>query len=796
MKMQTFLVGKDFSDTLTNVLISLHSSISNCSFQYIGNNSDIWNNIIPILFPLFIITSNPIITVSDDINLPLNTPYSLVIKENEWILYQNDEEKENVEIQLIDWNIDSNKQPNLSYKDANNFNKEQLKISWNINVQEEKIQFPYQKFSMNPVMTYFNNLKSINCFSKDRFVFKPEKITYDKALENQLPGITFQSLPKKGKDPSQIALTLPYIYSYIYQGEEGSCIIQSLPSDYNEMDCITNYFSEIQRMQANVKQNKSPIEEWKTNSFGLVESCLKQRLDITNYNLHEQIYQIWKEATLFKVTLAKTIYSLFTSPNKKRILDISSGWGDRLIAALSIDCDRYLGFDPNQSLQTAYESIKNTFDIKKVCEIRPEPFEKGILKVNEKFDVILSSPPYFDFETYSKDEGQSIINYTTYSRWVNEFFLPSMREATKRLDINGYLAIHISDTGSMQYIVEILILYVLGFCKCNYMGCITSKSKIGTKRGQPIWVFQKSDKIDKEMAKRCETAFESIYKNGILKPIEEIKDLQLLKDCNVKRKAETINPPLELESFSYKNKTFKLISDKLFGGSKTRLLSVLMKKIDKNEIVYAGPDTGMAQIAIGYIAKIFGKKATIFVNTPKNSEKPYLVQFGEKVLGVNYKFGEGKHRPLKETESEAEKYIQEDENNREKLPFGLEGPEFVNLFALLLKEALKNIEQPKRCWIVAGSGTILQSLQKVWSDCSYQIVQVGKAIDPSKIRKGDKLYVAPEFFANNAKNQPPYDTIPWYDAKVWQFASENWNEGDVIWNVGVLPTVKQYCDNI
>jgi hypothetical protein len=68
-------------------------------------------------------------------------------------------------------------------------------------------------------------------------------------------------------------------------------------------------------------------------------------------------------------------------------------------------------------------------------------------------------------------------------------------------------------------------------------------------------------------------------------------------------------------------------------------------------------------------------------------------------------------------------------------------------------------------------------------------VQVGKKIDPHMMEDMDcHLYIAPEWFSETAVKQPPYPTIPWYDAKVWQFVTAYGVDGDAIWNVGALPS--------
>lgn len=259
------------------------------------------------------------------------------------------------------------------------------------------------------------------------------------------------------------------------------------------------------------------------------------------------------------------------------------------------------------------------------------------------------------------------------------------------------------------------------------------------------------------------------------------------------------NPPLQVQKLDYNFKTFYLINDSIFGGTKLRVLLHLLQNITENEIVYAGPDSGMAQIAIGAVAKILNKKATIFVNTYYKMEpKPFLVEFGQRYLNINYNFATSpKGRTLKDTDLDAQKYVEEDNKNRKLLPFGLKDEKVMNYFEKLLKEALQNINPPKRMWLVVGSGMILKTFQTIWPSTQFMCVQVGKTVWPDQLMPRtlpdgkiitDKLFVAPEYFTQLTKILPPYPSIPWYDAKLWQFVIKDGEDGDYIWNVAQLPT--------
>jgi hypothetical protein len=60
--------------------------------------------------------------------------------------------------------------------------------------------------------------------------------------------------------------------------------------------------------------------------------------------------------------------------------------------------------------------------------------------------------------------------------------------------------------------------------------------------------------------------------------------------------------------------------------------------------------------------------------------------------------------------------------------------------------------------------------------------------------KNHEFFVAPEKFGVTAIHQPPscgYTTVPWYDAKLWQFVMTHGQSGDSIWNVGRVIPVEQ-----
>jgi hypothetical protein len=199
-----------------------------------------------------------------------------------------------------------------------------------------------------------------------------------------------------------------------------------------------------------------------------------------------------------------------------------------------------------------------------------------------------------------------------------------------------------------------------------------------------------------------------------------------------------------------------------------------------SEFVYAGPVFGYAQIALAYVSYILNKKATLVLEHREHKWHltKFAMIFGPKIIEVN------QPTTLKKVQKVAENYVENNNNNKYLLSFGLYSN--IDILAEQLKKAIPVfMKDPKRLWIVAGSATILNALYKIFPTTYFNVVQVGKKIWTDQLdEKRTKLYISEEYFTKIAKKQPPYPTVATYDAKLWTFVLKYGENGDFIWNVG------------
>ena len=208
----------------------------------------------------------------------------------------------------------------------------------------------------------------------------------------------------------------------------------------------SNYFHQELRYHCDSINSPSPYRNWteKKFFFTLCNALWSLKVkEVTTDTLRSCIALRKYIASQFRPSAAKSIYERF---NSQYVLDFSSGWGDRLSGAMATpSIKKYTGIDPNKDLIDNYKKQIETFNTEKNIEMIPLPAEEGIENLEEEYDTIFTSPPYFIVERYSKDDSQSWKRYKKIDAWLEKFLFKSLKDCWNKLKPNGILAINISD---------------------------------------------------------------------------------------------------------------------------------------------------------------------------------------------------------------------------------------------------------------------------------------------------------------------------------------------------------------
>ena len=153
----------------------------------------------------------------------------------------------------------------------------------------------------------------------------------------------------------------------------------------------------------------------------------------------------------FKPNVAKALYDFVKAKN---VLDISAGWGDRLCGFFASEYgEHYVGIDPRKENHPIYEKQaefykKNNgfFETDKRATFHCSPAEDmDYSQYTDYFDIVFSSPPYFNVERYSYDDTQSWIRYKNIDAWNKLFLHATIEKVWPTIRKGGYLAVNIAD---------------------------------------------------------------------------------------------------------------------------------------------------------------------------------------------------------------------------------------------------------------------------------------------------------------------------------------------------------------
>ena len=156
----------------------------------------------------------------------------------------------------------------------------------------------------------------------------------------------------------------------------------------------------------------------------------------------------------FPPLVARNLYDYYFLPEQsnKRVLDVCSGYGGRFMGFwASKTCSEYIGIDPNPHLVEPYHNLQSWMSTyfpnpnKRVTFIENCAEDVDYSQIGA-FDIIFTSPPYFDLEIYAEDPKQSCHRYPQIESWRDNFLFKTLDKVILVLKPGGVLSINIKNS--------------------------------------------------------------------------------------------------------------------------------------------------------------------------------------------------------------------------------------------------------------------------------------------------------------------------------------------------------------
>lgn len=216
----------------------------------------------------------------------------------------------------------------------------------------------------------------------------------------------------------------------------------------------SNHFQQANRWGVDGTVSPGPKRTWETREFmvSLMGGLYTLKFDEVNKNTLRTCIGLRKYiCSQFKPNVAKALYDYLEVEN---VLDFSAGWGDRLAGFYASENGKhYVGIDPRkenhpiyQQQAEWYEKHRTFFEVEKQAEFHCAAAEDfDFSQYENHFDIVFTSPPYFNVERYSYDDTQSWVRYKSIDAWNEQFLHKVIHNLWGSIRSGGYLAVNIAD---------------------------------------------------------------------------------------------------------------------------------------------------------------------------------------------------------------------------------------------------------------------------------------------------------------------------------------------------------------
>lgn len=206
---------------------------------------------------------------------------------------------------------------------------------------------------------------------------------------------------------------------------------------------VVYYFTDIERYDTKGKKGYSFFNFLENKEQQFHKKYIQNMLEYYGTNENDASIKVWKRifniyfggVNIFKPITALHLYDKY-SP--ECILDPTMGWGGRLVGACALNIPHYIGIDNNLNLREPYEAMTKFLSNHSSTKI--ELFFGDCITFDYskiEYDMVLTSPPYYNIEQYSFQEKRSK------QKWNEHFYIPLVTETFKYLKKGGKYCLNI-----------------------------------------------------------------------------------------------------------------------------------------------------------------------------------------------------------------------------------------------------------------------------------------------------------------------------------------------------------------
>lgn len=219
---------------------------------------------------------------------------------------------------------------------------------------------------------------------------------------------------------------------------------------------LANYFHP-HMWEISVGRYRNPAEIFSNDK--LLHLCIekaltvcKDRPPLSPNSLRRMLISFTNTASVsnFRPAVARALVSMYSGSDDS-VLDFCAGFGGRMLGALTLERN-YSGIEASR--KTAKALVRMNHALKQLV------LSRGLATISHgsaeeilpdlpsnSVSLVITSPPYFDRERYSREHSQSFLRYKSYQAWRDLFLRTTIAESARILERGGKLVLNVADCG-------------------------------------------------------------------------------------------------------------------------------------------------------------------------------------------------------------------------------------------------------------------------------------------------------------------------------------------------------------
>lgn len=219
---------------------------------------------------------------------------------------------------------------------------------------------------------------------------------------------------------------------------------------------LANYFHP-HMWEISVGRYRNPAQAFSDDK--LLRLCIEKALTVCNdrpplslNSLRRMLISLTNTASVsnFRPAVARALVSMHSGLGD-HILDYCAGFGGRMLGTLTLD-RKYQGIEASKRTAKALVRMNQALNrlmlsrgLATISHGSAEDFLPTL--PSRSVSLIITSPPYFNRERYSRDISQSFLRYKSYEVWRELFLATTIAESARILEKRGRLVLNVADCG-------------------------------------------------------------------------------------------------------------------------------------------------------------------------------------------------------------------------------------------------------------------------------------------------------------------------------------------------------------